>query len=110
MIISIADVGGGDEELERIVLVHVQLSRLNQFKNFKFKILNFKFNLSRVTMWIRIQSDQWMKNPGRRNWPLKKILKNITLLFSYGWSFSRRFEGQKEMYGTGIAFFSSIHI
>ncbi len=35
VIISIADVGGGDEELEGVVLVHVQLPGLNQFKNFK---------------------------------------------------------------------------
>jgi hypothetical protein len=30
----------------------------------------------------------------------------VTLLFSDGWSFSRSLEGQKEMYGTGIAFSS----
>ncbi len=32
VIISIADVGGGDEELEGVVLVHVQLSGLKQLK------------------------------------------------------------------------------
>jgi hypothetical protein len=32
VIISIADVGGGDEELEGVILIHVQLSGLNQFQ------------------------------------------------------------------------------
>ncbi len=32
VIISIAYVGGGDEELEGVVLVHVQLPGLNQFQ------------------------------------------------------------------------------
>ncbi len=116
VIISIADVGGGDEELEGVVLVHVQLSRLNQIKILSliglFFITRIQLtNWSRATLWIRIPFGRLMKNTVRQNWPTKK--KKYNFVIFYGWSFSRSFEGSKEMYGTGIALFntfSSIHI